>query len=155
MKNTISEVLFNAFHQGVKNFRMLYHGHFFSSIQAVSMAEYIHCFPSLASKIKPHVAVQSKGRSSFAQTTAVKHLTGSVTRAHGLRFAVVNIPHILLMLNYLMLSSYALFYQAVCVRYTYDVLKKKKQKKRKGNTCNMNDILVLELGLTNLLLVGL
>ncbi|KAH1213270.1 hypothetical protein GmHk_14G041259 [Glycine max] len=34
------------------------------------------------------VVVQSKGRSSFSQTTAVCHLTGSVTRAHGLRFAV-------------------------------------------------------------------
>ncbi|KAH1236495.1 6,7-dimethyl-8-ribityllumazine synthase, chloroplastic [Glycine soja] len=35
------------------------------------------------------VVVQSKGRSSFSQTAAVRHLTGSVTRAHGLRFAVV------------------------------------------------------------------
>ncbi|XP_019433234.1 PREDICTED: 6,7-dimethyl-8-ribityllumazine synthase, chloroplastic-like isoform X1 [Lupinus angustifolius] len=42
-----------------------------------------------ASEIKPHVAVQSKGRSSFAQTAAVKHLTGSVIRTQGLRFAVV------------------------------------------------------------------
>ncbi|KAK7281321.1 hypothetical protein RIF29_09191 [Crotalaria pallida] len=42
-----------------------------------------------ASEIKPRVAVQSKGRSSFAQTAAVKHLTGSVTRTQGLRFAVV------------------------------------------------------------------
>ncbi|XP_057416346.1 6,7-dimethyl-8-ribityllumazine synthase, chloroplastic [Lotus japonicus] len=33
--------------------------------------------------------VQSKGRSSFSQTAAVRHLTGSVTRAQGLRFAVV------------------------------------------------------------------
>ncbi|TKY59693.1 6,7-dimethyl-8-ribityllumazine synthase [Spatholobus suberectus] len=42
-----------------------------------------------ASESKPHVAVQSKGRSSFSQTAAVRHLTGSVTRTHGLRFAVV------------------------------------------------------------------
>ncbi|XP_029125846.1 6,7-dimethyl-8-ribityllumazine synthase, chloroplastic isoform X2 [Cajanus cajan] len=38
---------------------------------------------------KPHVAVKSKGRSSFSQTAAVRHMTGSVTRTHGLRFAVV------------------------------------------------------------------
>ncbi|XP_061360495.1 6,7-dimethyl-8-ribityllumazine synthase, chloroplastic [Gastrolobium bilobum] len=42
-----------------------------------------------ASDIKPQVAVQSKGRSSFSQTAAVRHLTGSVTRTQGLRFAVV------------------------------------------------------------------
>ncbi|KAL2343612.1 hypothetical protein Fmac_004897 [Flemingia macrophylla] len=42
-----------------------------------------------ASESKPHVAVQSKGRSSFSQTAAVRHLTGSVTRTEGLRFAVV------------------------------------------------------------------
>ena len=47
-------------------------------------------FPSLASESRSDVVVvQSKGRSSFSQTTAVCHLTGSVTRAHGLRFAVV------------------------------------------------------------------
>ncbi|CAJ2677844.1 unnamed protein product [Trifolium pratense] len=40
-----------------------------------------------APEIKPHV--QSKGRSSFSQTAAVKHLTGSVTKTQGLRFAVV------------------------------------------------------------------
>ncbi|KAJ1430485.1 Lumazine/riboflavin synthase, partial [Sesbania bispinosa] len=40
-----------------------------------------------ASEIKP--LVQSKGRSSFSQTAAVRHLTGSVTKAQGLRFAVV------------------------------------------------------------------
>ncbi|CAJ2677843.1 unnamed protein product [Trifolium pratense] len=40
-----------------------------------------------ALEIKPHV--QSKGRSSFSQTAAVKHLTGSVTKTQGLRFAVV------------------------------------------------------------------
>ncbi|KAK7399818.1 hypothetical protein VNO78_11011 [Psophocarpus tetragonolobus] len=39
--------------------------------------------------IKPHVAVRSKGRSSLSRTAAVRHLTGSVTRTHGLRFAVV------------------------------------------------------------------
>ncbi|KAK7359594.1 hypothetical protein VNO77_01555 [Canavalia gladiata] len=41
------------------------------------------------SEIKPQLAVQSKGRSSLLQTAAVRHLTGSVTRTHGLRFAVV------------------------------------------------------------------
>lgn len=40
-----------------------------------------------ALEVKPHA--QSKGRSSFAQTDAVKHLTGSVTRTEGLRFAIV------------------------------------------------------------------
>ncbi|RDX79652.1 6,7-dimethyl-8-ribityllumazine synthase, chloroplastic, partial [Mucuna pruriens] len=49
------------------------------------IANPFYCF----GEIKPHVAVQSKGRSSFSQTAAVRHLTGSVTRAHGLRFAVV------------------------------------------------------------------
>ncbi|KAF7836426.1 6,7-dimethyl-8-ribityllumazine synthase, chloroplastic-like isoform X1 [Senna tora] len=38
---------------------------------------------------KPLVAVQRKGRSSLVQTAAVRHLTGSVTRTEGLRFAVV------------------------------------------------------------------
>ncbi|KAK7319242.1 hypothetical protein RJT34_03960 [Clitoria ternatea] len=41
-----------------------------------------------ASEFEPHIAVQSRGRSS-SQTAAVRHLTGSVVRAHGLRFAVV------------------------------------------------------------------
>lgn len=40
-----------------------------------------------ASEAKSHV--QRNDRSSFAQTAAVRHLTGSVTKAHGLRFAVV------------------------------------------------------------------
>ncbi|CAL5204403.1 unnamed protein product [Lathyrus oleraceus] len=44
-------------------------------------------FSSRALDVKPYV--QSKGRSSFSQTAAVKHLTGSVTRTQGLRFAVV------------------------------------------------------------------
>ncbi|PNX95981.1 6,7-dimethyl-8-ribityllumazine synthase, partial [Trifolium pratense] len=39
-----------------------------------------------ALEIKP---LQSKGRSSFSQTAAVKHLTGSVTITQGLCFAVV------------------------------------------------------------------
>ncbi|MED6175553.1 hypothetical protein PIB30_079460 [Stylosanthes scabra] len=38
---------------------------------------------------KPQVAVQRKGRSSSVQTAAVRHLTGSVTKTQGLRFAVV------------------------------------------------------------------
>ncbi|KAL2647262.1 hypothetical protein AAZV13_05G108300 [Glycine max] len=43
-----------------------------------------------ASESRPDaVVVQSNGRSSFSQTAAVRHLTGSVTRPHGLRFAVV------------------------------------------------------------------
>ncbi|KAK7317889.1 hypothetical protein RJT34_02493 [Clitoria ternatea] len=42
-----------------------------------------------ASEVKPHTAVQSKGRASVSVTAAVRHLTGSVIRAHGLRFAVV------------------------------------------------------------------
>ncbi|KAE9603302.1 hypothetical protein Lal_00008295 [Lupinus albus] len=42
-----------------------------------------------ASESKPHNSVQSNSRSSFAQTAAVKHMTGSVTRTQGLRFAVV------------------------------------------------------------------
>ncbi|XP_050383466.1 6,7-dimethyl-8-ribityllumazine synthase, chloroplastic isoform X2 [Argentina anserina] len=33
--------------------------------------------------------IERKERSSFAQTAAVRHLVGSVTTAHGLRFAVV------------------------------------------------------------------
>ncbi|KAL5187858.1 6,7-dimethyl-8-ribityllumazine synthase, chloroplastic [Glycine soja] len=44
----------------------------------------------LTSESRPDaVVVQSNGRSSFSQTAAVRHLTGSVTRPHGLRFAVV------------------------------------------------------------------
>ncbi|KAL1328358.1 hypothetical protein HN51_038231 [Arachis hypogaea] len=39
--------------------------------------------------IKPQVAVRRKGRSSSVQTAAVRHLTGSVTKTQGLRFAVV------------------------------------------------------------------
>ncbi|KAI4338358.1 hypothetical protein L6164_016696 [Bauhinia variegata] len=39
-------------------------------------------------EIKPHI-VQRKGRSSSTQIAAVRHLTGSVTKTHGLRFAVV------------------------------------------------------------------
>ena len=50
----------------------------------------ILCFVSLASESRPDaVVVQSNGRSSFSQTAAVRHLTGSVTRPHGLRFVVV------------------------------------------------------------------
>ncbi|CAJ1935698.1 unnamed protein product [Sphenostylis stenocarpa] len=40
-------------------------------------------------EVTPRIAVQSKGRSSLTRTDAVRHLTGSVTKAHGLRFAVV------------------------------------------------------------------
>ncbi|XP_027346765.1 6,7-dimethyl-8-ribityllumazine synthase, chloroplastic isoform X2 [Abrus precatorius] len=40
-------------------------------------------------EIKPHIAVQSKGGSALLQTAAVRHLTGSVIRTQGLRFAVV------------------------------------------------------------------
>ncbi|KAK4256473.1 hypothetical protein QN277_009329 [Acacia crassicarpa] len=40
-------------------------------------------------EIVPLVAVQRKGQSSLSQTAAVRHLTGSVTRTQGLRFAVV------------------------------------------------------------------
>ncbi|XP_054811100.1 6,7-dimethyl-8-ribityllumazine synthase, chloroplastic-like [Prosopis cineraria] len=42
-----------------------------------------------ASEIVPLVAAQRKGRSSLLQTAAVRHLTGSVTKTQGLRFAVV------------------------------------------------------------------
>ncbi|MED6172416.1 hypothetical protein PIB30_049819 [Stylosanthes scabra] len=46
-------------------------------------------FASSLRDIKPQVAVQRKGRSSSVQTAAVRHLTGSVTKTQGLRFAVV------------------------------------------------------------------
>ncbi|XP_028799994.1 6,7-dimethyl-8-ribityllumazine synthase, chloroplastic [Neltuma alba] len=44
---------------------------------------------SHSSGIVPLVAVHRKRRSSLAPTAAVRHLTGSVTRTQGLRFAVV------------------------------------------------------------------
>ncbi|KAI4338355.1 hypothetical protein L6164_016694 [Bauhinia variegata] len=40
-------------------------------------------------EIKPLIVVQGKGRSSSTQTAAVRHLMGSVTKTHGLHFAVV------------------------------------------------------------------
>ena len=54
------------------------------------VSEYIYCFPFSASEIKPHVTIQSKAPSSSVQTAAVRHLTGSVTKTQGLRFAVVS-----------------------------------------------------------------
>ena len=84
-------------------------------------------FPSLASESRSDVVVvQSKGRSSFSQTTAVCHLTGSVTRAHGLRFAVVCINAKL----HLMFA------------------------KRTTNSSNMNDSISLGVRMAILLLVG-
>lgn len=38
----------------------------------------------------PYVAVERDDRSSFVKTSAVRYLTGSVTRTQGLRFAVVS-----------------------------------------------------------------
>lgn len=40
----------------------------------------------------PYVAVERDDRSSFVKTSAVRYLTGSVTRTQGLRFAVVSFP---------------------------------------------------------------
>ena len=49
-------------------------------------------FPSFTSEIVPLVAVQQKARPLYPlQTAAVRHLTGSVTRTQGLRFAVVSL----------------------------------------------------------------
>ena len=36
------------------------------------------------------IAIELKDRGSFVQTAAVRHLMGSLTRAEGLRFAVVS-----------------------------------------------------------------
>lgn len=58
-----------------------------------------HCFPYIALEVKPHA--QSKGRSSFAQTDAVKHLTGSVTRTEGLRFAIVSMLQNLMLIYFM------------------------------------------------------
>ncbi|KAL6213714.1 hypothetical protein ACLB2K_013158 [Fragaria x ananassa] len=44
---------------------------------------------SLSSEKAAAFAIGRKERSCFAQTAAVRHLVGSVTTAHGLRFAVV------------------------------------------------------------------
>ncbi|XP_028804816.1 6,7-dimethyl-8-ribityllumazine synthase, chloroplastic-like isoform X2 [Neltuma alba] len=46
-------------------------------------------FSHYTREIMPLVAVQRKGRSSLAPSAVVRHLTGSVTRTQGLRFAVV------------------------------------------------------------------
>ncbi|XP_061989399.1 6,7-dimethyl-8-ribityllumazine synthase, chloroplastic [Rosa rugosa] len=44
---------------------------------------------AIATATATATASERKERSSFAQTAAVRHLVGSVTTAHGLRFAVV------------------------------------------------------------------
>ncbi|KAI9085975.1 hypothetical protein K1719_032052 [Acacia pycnantha] len=61
--------------------------HLYKGPQRQSHLSFSHC--TRASEIVPLVAVQRKGRSSLSQTAAVRHLTGSVTRTQGLRFAVV------------------------------------------------------------------
>ncbi|XP_004504661.1 6,7-dimethyl-8-ribityllumazine synthase, chloroplastic [Cicer arietinum] len=57
--------------------------HLQKALKSTNSLSFLHS----AREIKPHV--QSKGRLSFSQTAAVRHLTGSVTRTQGLRFAVV------------------------------------------------------------------
>lgn len=85
-------------------FSMFYHapycGNFFSCFDNVLFSGWtFHCFPYIALEVKPHA--QSKGRSSFAQTDAVKHLTGSVTRTEGLRFAIVSMLQNLMLIYFM------------------------------------------------------
>ncbi|KAK4255821.1 hypothetical protein QN277_008766 [Acacia crassicarpa] len=61
--------------------------HLYKGPQRPNHLSFSHC--TRATEIVPLVAVQIKGRSSLPQTAAVRHLTGSVTRTQGLRFAVV------------------------------------------------------------------
>ncbi|GKU92297.1 hypothetical protein SLEP1_g6045 [Rubroshorea leprosula] len=46
-------------------------------------------FQSSIQGLRAQIATERKDRSSFLQTSAVRHLVGSVTRTEGLRFAVV------------------------------------------------------------------
>ncbi|KAK9288126.1 hypothetical protein L1049_016574 [Liquidambar formosana] len=60
-----------------------------SSLHGFAQKPTLLSFSSHIQGFRNHVAIERKERSSFAQTSAVRHLMGSVIRTEGLRFAVV------------------------------------------------------------------